>query len=152
MAEGGRYAVSYPAVWYSNAGIADWEDCGLFDPAPFAAATDPAISIRFLPEPLMSWNDPFGPLTNEFEGTLVRVDEPTTIGGRRAWKREFEFYQDLPGGNVLAGDRRLTYAVELPGGWFLSADLISRPATFDAERAVFEAMLESLEALEVPEP
>jgi len=150
--EGGRYAVSYPAAWYSNAGMADWDDCGLFDPAPFAASDDPAISVRFLAQPIMGWNDPFAPLTNEFEGFTVLVDELTSIGGRRAWVREFDVTTTPLGSSwVTAGDRELTYAVELPDGWFVHAELITRPETYDVERAVFEAMLESLDALEVPE-
>jgi hypothetical protein len=131
--------------------IEGWDDCGLFAPEPFATWDDPAIAINILAEPNLGWNDPFAPLTQTLDYATLLVDEETSIGGRRAWTREFEFTQDLPGENVFAGDRQLTYAVELPDGWFLHADLISRPETFDAERAVFETMLESLEALEVPE-
>lgn len=95
-----------------------------------------------LAEPDLGWNNPFGPLPGEFEGYRVLVDESTTIGGRRAWVREYELTIALPGRHV--GDLQLTYSVGLENDWFLSATSIAAPERYPDYRAELEAMLEDL--------
>jgi hypothetical protein len=148
------YAVSYPSDWYSNGGGLSWDswdDCSLFGHQSFLTADDPSIAIRLLAQPIQPWNDPFAPLTGEFEGYTVLRDEATTIGGRDAWVREFELTTSVSGSHN-AGDRQLTYAVDIGDGWFLDANAVMAPDDYEEVSAVLTSMLETLEVLEIPAP
>jgi hypothetical protein len=143
------YTVSYPSDWYTNAGTETDIGCTRFGPDPLGddPATDTGAVIVLLAEPDLGWNNPLAPLTGEFEGYRILVDEATTIGGRSAWVREYELTLAEPGTSV--GDLRISYSVLLENDWFLTSTATARPDGYDAARAILEEMLEGLE---VPTP